>query len=115
MGVYLLQEEIHHKVDSPRTNFFWHGLNMKKKYHMSSWELLATHKKVGCLGFTNAGVMNKCLCNTYKFHHIKIMIATWFSFYFLRFNKLSDKFGPLIYKKHLNNLGPISVCAFVDG
>jgi hypothetical protein len=25
MGVYLLQDEIHQKMDSARSNFFWHG------------------------------------------------------------------------------------------
>jgi hypothetical protein len=58
MGVYLLQEEIHQKMDSARSNFFWH---LKKKYHMASWELLASPKRAGELGFTNTRVMNKCL------------------------------------------------------
>jgi hypothetical protein len=61
MGVYLLQEEIHQKMDSARSNFFWHGPNLKKKYHMASWELLASPKRAGGLGFTNTRVMNKCL------------------------------------------------------
>lgn len=36
MGVYMLQEEIHQKMDSVRSNFFWHGPNLKKKYDMAS-------------------------------------------------------------------------------
>jgi hypothetical protein len=59
--VYLLQEEIHQKMDSARSNFFWHGPNLKKKYHMASWELLASSERAGGLGFTNTRVMNKCL------------------------------------------------------
>jgi hypothetical protein len=61
MGVYLLQEEIHQKMDSTRANFFWHGPHLKKKYHMASWDLLSSPKRAGGLGFTNTRVMNRCL------------------------------------------------------
>jgi hypothetical protein len=37
MGVYQLQEEIHHKMDTARANFFWHGPHQKRKYHMARW------------------------------------------------------------------------------
>jgi hypothetical protein len=47
MGIYMLQEEIHQKMDSARANFFWHGPYLKKKYHMASWELMASPKNVG--------------------------------------------------------------------
>jgi hypothetical protein len=39
-------------------------------------------------------------CDTRKFHHNKIMLETWFSFYFPRINKLSNKFGSI----YLNNI-----------
>jgi hypothetical protein len=26
--------EVHQKMDAARANFFWHGPNMKRKYHM---------------------------------------------------------------------------------
>jgi hypothetical protein len=61
MGIYLLQDEIHQKMDSARSNFFWHGPNIKRKYHMASWDLLASPRKAGGLGFTNTRVMNICL------------------------------------------------------
>jgi hypothetical protein len=61
MGIYLLQDEIHQKMDSARANFFWHGPNLKRKYHMASWDLLASPRKSGVLGFTNTRVMNICL------------------------------------------------------
>jgi hypothetical protein len=48
-------------MDSVWSNFFWHGPNLKKKYHMASWDLLASPKRAGGLGFTNTRVMNKCL------------------------------------------------------
>jgi hypothetical protein len=31
IGVYLLQEENHDKMDSARANFFWHGPHMKRR------------------------------------------------------------------------------------
>jgi hypothetical protein len=39
MGVYLLQEEIHHKMDTARENFFW-----------SSHEKEISHGKMGYVG-----------------------------------------------------------------
>jgi hypothetical protein len=50
MGIYLLQKEIHQKMDSIRGNFFCHGPNLKKKYHLVKWDTLATLKNVGGLG-----------------------------------------------------------------
>lgn len=47
--------------------FFWHGPNLKRKYHMTSWERIATPKRVGGLGFTNTRVMNKCLLSKWIF------------------------------------------------
>jgi hypothetical protein len=41
MGVYLLPEEVHHKMDSARANFFWDSGQKKKKYHMVKWADLA--------------------------------------------------------------------------
>jgi hypothetical protein len=48
MGVFHLKGEAHHKME-------------KKKYHMMRWEVLATPKQVGGLGFTDTRVMNQCL------------------------------------------------------
>lgn len=61
MGIYVLQEEIHQKMDSARANFFWHGPHMKRRYHMEKWELMASPKKAGGAGFTNTRIMNRCL------------------------------------------------------
>jgi hypothetical protein len=60
MGIYLLQEEIHQKMDTARANFFWHGPHMRRKYHMAKWDLLATPKKAGGARFTNTRIRNKC-------------------------------------------------------
>jgi hypothetical protein len=46
MGVYSLQEGIHHKMDTVKANFFWYGPNMKRKYHMAKSDLMATPIKV---------------------------------------------------------------------
>ena len=34
MGIYLLPGESHSRMDTARSNFFWHVPNLKKKYHM---------------------------------------------------------------------------------
>jgi hypothetical protein len=52
MGVFHLKGEAHHKMETARSNFFWHGPRQKKKYHMMRWEVLATPKPIGGLGFT---------------------------------------------------------------
>jgi hypothetical protein len=36
MGLYLLPEEVHHKMDTSRANFYWDS-GLKKKYHMVRW------------------------------------------------------------------------------
>jgi hypothetical protein len=38
---------LHRKIDNARGNFFWHALNMKRKYHMAKWELMTSPKKAG--------------------------------------------------------------------
>jgi hypothetical protein len=38
---------LHQKIDNARGNFFWHELNMKRKYHMAKWELMTSPKKAG--------------------------------------------------------------------
>lgn len=48
-------------METARSNFFWHGPGQRKKYHMMRWEVLATPKPVGGLGFTDTRVMNQCL------------------------------------------------------
>jgi hypothetical protein len=44
-------------MDTARANFFWHGPNMKRKYHMTKWDLMTTPKQAGGAGFTNTRVM----------------------------------------------------------
>lgn len=57
----MLQDEIHHEMDTARADFFWHGPRLKKKYHMVKWDTLMTPKEAGGLGFTSTKTMNKCL------------------------------------------------------
>jgi hypothetical protein len=61
MGIYRLQDEIHQKMDSARENFFWHDPNLKRKYHIAKWDIMASPKSAGGAGFTNTRVMNRCL------------------------------------------------------
>jgi hypothetical protein len=46
MGIYLLQEKMHQKMDTARANFFWHGPNLKRKYHMARWEIMTSPKRL---------------------------------------------------------------------
>ena len=39
MGVYLLNDQVHHQMDIVRSQFFWRGDVEKFKYHMVKWEL----------------------------------------------------------------------------
>jgi hypothetical protein len=48
-------------METARSNFFWHGPGQQKKYHMMRWEVLATPKPAGGLGFTDTRIMNQCL------------------------------------------------------
>jgi hypothetical protein len=66
MGIYLLPEEVHHKIDSTRAIFYWES-GQKKKYHMVKWEELAKPKEHGGLGFTEIIVMNMCLLSKWIF------------------------------------------------
>jgi hypothetical protein len=61
MGVYLLPNEVHHKMDSTWANFYWDSRQKKKKYHMVKWEDLAKPRHHGGLGFTDTRLMNECL------------------------------------------------------
>lgn len=61
MGIYYLQDEIHQKMNTTRASFFWYGPNLKRKYHMSRWEIMVTPKNAEGVGFTNTRVMNRRL------------------------------------------------------
>jgi hypothetical protein len=56
MAVYLLQDKIHHKMDTARASFFWHGPNLKRKYRIDRWQLFAVPKESGCLGFADTNM-----------------------------------------------------------
>lgn len=58
--VYMLHDEIHRRMDTARANFFWHGPNLKK-YHMARWQLLASPKESGGMGFTDTKTVSTCL------------------------------------------------------
>jgi hypothetical protein len=60
MGVYLLPEEVDHKMDTARAIFYWDS-GLKKKYPMVRWEDLARPKEFVGLGFTDTRLINKCL------------------------------------------------------
>jgi hypothetical protein len=65
MGMYLLPEEVHHKIDSARAGFYWDS--GQKKYHMVKWDELAKPKDHGGSGFTETRLMNMCLLSKWIF------------------------------------------------
>jgi hypothetical protein len=60
MGVYMLSEEVRHKMDPARAQFFWVRIR-KKKYHIVKWDELVKPRDHGGLGFTDTRLMNVCL------------------------------------------------------
>jgi hypothetical protein len=54
-------------MKTARSNFFLTWTWQKKKYHMIRWEVLATPKQAGGLGFTGTRVMNQCLLSKWIF------------------------------------------------
>lgn len=61
MGFYLLPEILHENIDTDTANFFWHGIEGKRKYHMVKWEAMSTPREWGGLGCLETRTMNKCL------------------------------------------------------
>jgi hypothetical protein len=59
--MFHLKGKAHHKMETARSNFFWHGPGQKKKYLMMKWKVLASPKGGGLAGFTNTRIMNQCL------------------------------------------------------
>jgi hypothetical protein len=66
MGIYLLTEDVHHKIDSAKARFYWDS-GQKKKYHMVKWDELARPKDLGGLSFTETRLMNMCLLSRWIF------------------------------------------------
>ena len=61
MGMFLLADGAHTKLDTPRSKFFWEGTGSKKKYHLVKWVVLCRPKKYGGLGIKNSKLMNVAL------------------------------------------------------
>ena len=61
MGFYWLQDGVHKKLDSVRSNFLWQGAEDKFRYHMAKWEMISRPKDQGGVGIINTRIMNDCL------------------------------------------------------
>jgi hypothetical protein len=66
MGVYMLSEEVHHKMNFARAWFFWDS-GQRKKYHMIKWDELAKSRDHRGVGFTDTRLMNVCLLSKWIF------------------------------------------------
>jgi hypothetical protein len=61
MGLFLLQDGVHTKLDSHRAKFFWEGAGTKRKFHMVNWPAVCRPKECGGLGIINSKKMNIAL------------------------------------------------------
>lgn len=61
MGLFLLAEGVHAKMDTPRSRFFWEGTGPNRKYHMVKWAMVCRPKALGGLGITNTRILNVAL------------------------------------------------------
>jgi hypothetical protein len=61
MGLFLLPDTSHGRMDSTRARFFWEGVGPKRKYHMVDWATMCKPKEFGGLGILNTKVMNIAL------------------------------------------------------
>ena len=61
MGMFLLADGVHARVDTPRSRFFWEGARTKRKYHLVKWAAVCRPKKFGGLGIMKSKLMNVAL------------------------------------------------------
>jgi hypothetical protein len=61
MGLFLLPDTSHGRMDSTRARFFWEGVGPKRKYHMVDWATACKPHEFGGLGVLNTKVMNIAL------------------------------------------------------
>jgi hypothetical protein len=61
MGLFLLPDTSHGRMDSTRARFFWEGVGPKRKYHMVDWDTVCKPREFGGLGVLNTKVMNIAL------------------------------------------------------
>lgn len=61
MGMFLLVDGVHAKLDTLRSRFFWEGTGIKRKYHLVKWAAVCRPKIFGGLGVTNSKLMNVAL------------------------------------------------------
>jgi hypothetical protein len=61
MGLFLLPDTSHGRMDSTRARFFWEGVGPKQNYHMVDWATVCKPRECGGLGILNTKVMNIAL------------------------------------------------------
>lgn len=61
MGLFLLADGVHTKMDTPRARFFWEVAGPKRKYHMVEWQAVCRPKAQGGLEIINSKLMNIAL------------------------------------------------------
>jgi hypothetical protein len=77
MGLFLLQEGVHAKMDSIRARFFWEGSGPKRKYHLLNWPTMCRPKELGGLGLTNTKLLNIALMMKWIWKLLQFDDALW--------------------------------------
>jgi hypothetical protein len=78
MGFYRLQDGLHKKMDSVRSNFLWQGTEQKFRYHMAKWEMVCRPKDLGGLGIIDTNSMNECLLVKWIWKILQEPDTLWF-------------------------------------
>jgi hypothetical protein len=77
MGMFLLADGVHVKLDTPRARFFWEGAGTKRKYHLVKWAAICRPKNQGGLGVINSKLMNVALLSKWIWKLLQNVKGQW--------------------------------------
>lgn len=78
MGFYRLSNQIHGRIDTIRSKFFWRGANDKARYHMVKCEAVCRPKDFGGLRVLNTRLMNDCMLSKWMWRINGAKDELWF-------------------------------------
>ena len=117
MGLYLLLEIVHNKMDTIRTKFFWRGVNNNFRYHMMKWEAVTRSKEQGIRDYKYqgnewmlSGTCTNSIPSTFTIFlkkladHVILCSLLWTRVFFMNLNPLSLRFWDL----HVSTCSPMT-------